>query len=96
MCHFKDTGCFGNIVANLIPDCQKDLFGCRTKYSEKSLSKEKNKFILIKNCLKKNIYHADIIVDYVFVYKNWEFLTLKFKWAYLSEFLSPRELRNVC
>ena len=42
------------------------------------------------------IYHAAVIVEYVFVYKNWEFLTLKFKWAYLSEFLSPRELRNVC
>ena len=42
------------------------------------------------------IYHAGLIVDSVFVYKNWQFLILKIKWPYLSEFLSPRKLRNVC
>ena len=42
------------------------------------------------------IYHAIVIVEYVFVYKNLQFLIVKFKWAYLSEFLSPRELRNIC
>ena len=46
--------------------------------------------------LKINTYHASVIVEYVFVYKNWEFLTLKFKWAYLGEFLFPCELRNIC
>ena len=43
-----------------------------------------------------HIYHADVIVEYVFVYKNLQFLIVKLKWAYLSEFLFPRELRNIC
>ena len=44
----------------------------------------------------RDIYHADVIVEVVFVYKNRPFLIVKFKWVYLSEFLSPRKLRNIC
>ena len=38
----------------------------------------------------RDIYHAGVIVEYLFVYKNLAILdTAKFKWAYLSEFLFP-------
>ena len=45
--------------------------------------KKKNIFCVKKengsSLSKKNAYLAGVIVDSVFVYKNWQFLTAKFK-----------------
>ena len=43
----------------------------------------------------RSIYHADVIVEYVFVHKNLQFLIVKFRWAYLIDFLFLHELRNI-